>query len=491
MARQTLKLINRHFKLRSCADRAFASRKRPCLQHQIKRCFGPCALPVDREMYGRQIEYARLFLLGRRDDLLTSLEKEMRAASERMEYERAAVLRDQISAVEATLAAQRIVDFRDVDQDLVGFCREGDDVQIAIMTVVSGRLLGREDRFFTGQEFPDAEILSSFLVQRYASAPRIPDEVLLPMELKDADAIAELLSDTKGKSVRVLFPRRGARLAQTELANLNAREALAARKTDSRAVDERLEHAQKKLGLPSLPRRIECLDIAHLSGSSTVGALSAVVNGAVDRGKARKYKLRGAFEGDDYGAIAEVLERRFARAKAGEPGWEPPDLLVIDGGRGQLARALAVLEELGFADQTVVAIAKEHAGIESAPCDRIFVPGRANPLPIRRETSALLLLSMARDEAHRLANSYQAKRHRRSVITSALDDIPGVGPALRKALLKQLGSISRIRAASEEELAQVPGVGEKMARRLREALARNSADRSDSSDTPDMSDSRS
>jgi excinuclease ABC subunit C len=469
-ARQTLRLINRHFKLRSCSDRAFAARKRPCLQHQIKRCFGPCALPVDREMYGRQIEYARLFLLGRRDDLLAELEREMRRAAAGMEYERAAVLRDQIAAVEATLAAQRIVAFRDIDQDLVGFCREGDAVQITVMAVVGGRLIGREDHFFGDQEFPDAEILASFLVQRYAAVPRIPDEVLLPLALPDAEAIAEILSDARGAKVRVLHPRRGARLDQVRLADLNAKEALAARRSDARATESRLESAQRGLGLGSSPRRIECLDIAHLGGAHTVGALSAVVDGAIVRAEARKYKLRGAFEGDDYGAIAEVLQRRYARAKAGEAGWEPPDLLVIDGGRGQLARACAVLRELGFEGQAVVAIAKERAGIEGAAFDRVFVPGRANPLPLKPETAAMHLLAMARDEAHRLANSFQAKRHRRTAIRSALDDIPGVGPKLRKELLTRLGSVARIRAASEAEIASVPGVGEKLARRIKEAL---------------------
>jgi excinuclease ABC subunit C len=471
-ARETLRLLNRHFKLRSCTDRAFASRKRPCLQHQIKRCLGPCALPVDREAYGRQVEFARLFLLGRRDDLLATLGAEMRAASERMEYERAAVLRDQIAAVEATLSAQRIVDFRDVDQDVIGFFREGDAVLVAILTVVEGRLLGREDHFFSGQEFPDAEILSSFLVQRYAGAPRIPDEVLLPAELPDAEAISELLGEARGKAVRVFHPQRGPRVEQLRLAQLNAKEALAARRGDAAAVAAKLEGAQMKLGLKAPPRRIECLDIAHLGGTDTVGALSAVVDGAIDRAKARKYKLRGAHAGDDYGAIAEVLRRRFERAKAGEAGWEPPDLLVIDGGRGQLARALAVLEELGFKEQETVSIAKERAGVESAPCDRVFVPGRANPLPLKPETAALHLLAMARDEAHRLANSFQAKRHRKSTIRSALDDIPGVGPALRKRLLAQLGSMARIRGASEEELAAVPGVGEKLAKRIKAALPR-------------------
>jgi excinuclease ABC subunit C len=470
-ARQTLKLINRHFKLRSCADRAFAARTRPCLQHQIKRCFGPCALEVDREMYGRQVEYARLFLEGRRDDLLAALGGEMRRAAEEMAYERAAVLRDQIAAVESTLATQRIVDFHDVDQDVVGFHREGGEVQIAVLEVIGGRLAGKDDYHFDDQEFPDEEILSSFLVQRYARAVRIPDEVLLPVALTDADAIAEILSDARKSAVRVLSPKRGQRLAQSRLAQLNAASAFDARRKDGQAVTERLASAQRRLDLPTLPRRVECVDIAHLGGSHAVGAISAVVDGAVDRRAARTFKLRDAAAGDDFGAIAEVLKRRFARAAAGEPGWAPPDLLVVDGGRGQLARAVAVLSDLGFADQSVVALAKERGGDGDASTDRIFLRGRTNPLPIRAETSALYLLAMARDEAHRLANSYQGKLHRRAAIGSALDGVPGIGPKLRRALLTRLGSVARVREASERELAEVPGIGPALARRIKEALA--------------------
>lgn len=469
-ARQTLKLINRHFKLRSCSDRSFAARTRPCLQHQIKRCLGPCTLPVDREAYGRQVEYARLFLEGRRDDLLAALEREMLRAAEDLAYERAAVLRDQIAAVEATLATQRIVDFHDVDQDVVGFHREGGEVQISVLVVIGGRLAGKDDYHFDDQEFPDEDLLSSFLVQRYARALRTPDEILLPVALPDAAAVAELLAEARGSSVRILCPKRGQRLGQIRLATLNARNSFEARRGDAEATAARLASAQRRLGLPTPPRRIECVDIAHLGGSHTVGAFGAVVDGAVDRNAGRTFRLRVAGGGDDFAAIAEVLGRRFTRAARGEPGWAPPDLLVVDGGRGQLARAAAVLADLGFAEQPVVAIAKERAGDGVASTDRIFLRGRANPLPLRAETSALFLLAAARDEAHRLANSYQGKLHRRATIGSALDGVPGIGPKTRRALLTRLGSIARIREASEEELARVPGVGAALARRIREAL---------------------
>jgi len=471
-ARQTLKLINRHFKLRSCADRAFAARTRPCLQHQIKRCSGPCVLPVDREMYGRQVEYVRLFLEGRRDDLLAALEREMRRVADDMAYERAAVLRDQIAAVESTLAPQRIVDFRDVDQDVVGLHREGGEVQIAVLEVIGGRLAGKDDYHFDDQEFPDAEVLSSFLVQRYSRALHVPDEVLVPVTLPDASAIAEILSDARKSAVRVLCPKRGQRLAQIRLAELNARKTFEVSTGAAQAARNRLANAQRRLDLPTLPRRVECVDVAHLGGSHTVGAISAVVDGAVDRRAARTFKLREAWEGDDFGAIAEVLRRRFTRAAVGEEEWAPPDLLVVDGGRGQLARAVAVLSDLGFADQPVVALAKERAGAEAAATDRIFLRDRANPLPLKAESSALYLLAMARDEAHRLANSYHGKLRRRSAIGSALDRVSGIGPKLRRALLTHFGSVGRIRDASESELTAVPGVGPALAKRIKEELAK-------------------
>jgi excinuclease ABC subunit C len=270
--------------------------------------------------------------------------------------------------------------------------------------------------------------------------------------------------------VRVLHPKRGQRAAQLKLAQLNAKSSFAARHDDAQAIAGRLASAQRRLDLPAPPRRIECVDIAHLGGAHAVGAISVVVDGAVDRAAARKFKLREAAEGDDFGAIAEVLGRRFARAAAAEPGWEPPDLLVVDGGRGQLARAVAVLAELGFPDQPVVALAKERPVEGAASTDRIFLRGRANPLPLRAEGTSLYLLAMARDEAHRLANSYQGKLHRRSAIGSALDRVPGIGPKLRRALLTRLGSLARIRAASEADLAAVPGVGPALARRIKETL---------------------
>ncbi len=321
-----------------------------------------------------------------------------------------------------------------------------------------------------GLEFPDLVFLSSFLVQRYGGVARIPDEVIVSRELPDATLLAEVLTDQRGKKVKVLFPRRGARVDQARMADLNAHQTLSTRKRDSDDVERRLEAVQRKLKLPVTPRRIECVDIAHLAGTDTVGGISAVVDGAVDRSLGRTYKVRSVDGGDDYGAIAEVLGRRFRRALAGDDGWDAPDLLVIDGGRGQLSKALSVLEDLGVDGQPVVALAKERVKKDSEVSDRVYLPGRKNPVVLRPETMPLQVLAMARDEAHRLANKFQGKTRRKKALTSALDSIPGVGPKTRQRLLKEIGSLKRIREAAVEEIAAVKGVGPGLAARIRESL---------------------
>jgi excinuclease ABC subunit C len=469
-ARETLRLAGRHFPLRTCGDRAFANRVRPCLRHQMGRCLGPCVLPVDPEEYGRQVELVRLFLAGRGRDLLRRIEERMREAAAAFDYERAARERDRLRAVEQTLAPQRIVAASDADQDVIGLHREGDRLLLAVLEVREGRLAGRIDFPFSGQEAPDEELITTFLVQRYGSTDRVraadlPDEILVPRRLPDARWIEEILAEEGGRACRLIHPRRGPRADQLRLAELNAQQAFAAAFRDDGA-EERLARLQARLGLPALPRRIECVDIAHLSGSNTVGAVAALIDGRVERAAGRLFRVRALTAGDDFAAMAEVLGRRFRRSVARQPGWEPPDLLVVDGGRGQLARARAVLADLGLAGQQVVALAKERSGVDGAETDRVYRPGRRNPIPLRPGTAALHLLALARDEAHRLANSYQGRLRRRRALRSALDEVPGVGPKLRRALLKELGSLRAIRAASPARLAEVPGVGAVLAERI-------------------------
>ncbi|MBN2716586.1 MAG: excinuclease ABC subunit UvrC [Deltaproteobacteria bacterium] len=469
-ARQTLKLVNRFFKLRTCNDRSFNNRVRPCLQYQIKRCLAPCTLDVDRDLYKQQIQFVRLFLEGRKEDLIRQLREQMRGAAERMEYEAAAMLRDQIVAIEDTISPQQITEISNDDRDVIGLYREGERVCVVVMQIVKGRLEGRLDFFFKEQEFADDDIVSQFIVQQYQPGTKIPDEVLAPVILDDFGSLSEILSDNKGKKVRVYCPQRGKRVSQITMAARNAKDVFQSRERQEYDMAARLETVQKTLHLPRLPVRIECVDIAHFAGTNTVAAISAVVNGRIDKKTAKIYKVKAAAEGDDYLAMSEVLHRRFTRAKAHEEGWEAPDLLVIDGGRGQLNIALSVLKELDMLDQPVVALAKERAGVDSAETDRAFLPGRMNPVKVRAQTSALFLLSMARDEAHRLANGFQEKSRRKKTLTSQLDSIQGVGPRTRKALLTHFGSVKRIGEATLAQIAEVKGVGNSLAQVIHAAL---------------------
>ncbi|MBN2344730.1 MAG: excinuclease ABC subunit UvrC [Deltaproteobacteria bacterium] len=469
-ARQTLKLVNRHFKLRSCRDSNFKNRVRPCLQHQIKRCLAPCTLPVDRSEYNQQIQFVRLFLDGKKEDLIRQLQKQMEEAAQHMAYEVAATLRDQIAAIEDTISPQRITEISNEDRDIFGLYREGDRVTIVIMQIVKGRLEGRRDFFFKGQEFPDEELLSSFIIQQYRQSYEIPDEILVPASLEDMDALTEVLCDKREKKMRIHHPKRGKRVEQLKMAHANAIEVFTLRTRQEQDMESRLQAIQHTLHLPRFPRRIECIDIAHFAGTNTVAAISAVVNGKIDAKTQRVYNVKSDTGGDDYLAMHEVLTRRFTRAVKQESGWEAPDLLVIDGGKGQLNIALAVLEELGVHDQPVVALAKERQGVDSAETDRAFLPNRINPVAVRAQTSALFILSMARDEAHRLANGFQEKSRRKKTLVSALDTIPNVGPKTRQALLRHFGSVKRIRESTADQLTQVKGVSLTLAQTILNAL---------------------
>ena len=480
-ARETLKLVNKYFKLRSCKDRVMANRTRPCLNYQMHRCFGPCVLDVDEDDYRQQVEYVRLFLSGRRDDLVRELKNRMQKAADEFEYEKAALLRDQIVAVKETLAPQRVVMPGGVDQDVVGLYREGDQIVIAILEIRSGQLKGKVDFYFSGQEFPDFEILSSFIMQRYSDLSALPREIIVSTDLLDKAVLSELLTERSGRKVSVLHPLRGSRAQLAEMAVINARQLLELRIREEDVVQERLQAIQKRLRLTLLPERIECVDISHLGGGDTVGAISVTIRGQIERSLGRTYRVRNVAEGDDFAAMAEVLKRRFRRAMAEEKGWEAPDLLVVDGGRGQLSAALAALKELSVSSQSVVALAKERKGEgETLKTDRIFLPGRMNPIPLKAGISPLQILAAARDEAHRLANGYQRKMRRKKAIGSELDDIPGVGPKLRGMLLRKLGSVKKIRESSLEDLAGIPGVGQKLAQRIRDGL-RNHASSSPAS----------
>ncbi len=458
-ARQTLRLVNRHFQLRTCTDSELRNRSRPCLQHQIDRCPAPCVLPVERARYDEQVQTVALFLDGRHDELVRVLKRRMREASETMEYEQAAVHRDQLRAVERVRETQRVAVVKDVDQDVLGLHRQADQAEIAVVMVRSGKMVGVRTFDFSDVALPDDELLSSFLVQWYGRAP-VPDEVLLPRPVEAADGLEAVLAENRQqrstrasrRAPKVRVPSRGAPMSLIQMANENAQHSFAQKRRASEDLEGRLKQVQERLRLPRPPTRIECVDISHTGGDETVAAIVSLRDGAPEKKRYRSFHVRGVRGGDDYGAMYEVLSRRFRRAREKQKGWDPPDLLVVDGGKGQLGVALAALDDLGVEGQPVAALAKEkETPLGEKRVDRIYLPGQKNPIPVH-STPALAMLALARDEAHRFSNELRKKVGAKRRLTSGLDSVKGIGPKTRAKLLSTLGSLDAVKEASDAEL---------------------------------------
>ncbi|HJL15529.1 MAG TPA: excinuclease ABC subunit UvrC [Sandaracinaceae bacterium LLY-WYZ-13_1] len=466
-ARQTLRQINRFFKLRTCKDSDFRSRARPCLQHQIKRCPAPCVKEVDRDEYLAQVDLVGLFLEGRHDRLVEDLERRMREAAEDLRYEQAATYRDQLRAVERVRTAQRIATVRDVDQDVVGLHRAGDQAEVALLEVRGGHL--SQVRTFELREMtlPDDELLSSFVSEYYRHVSgRVPDELVLPMPIEAQEGLEAWLSDERGKRMRVLVPQRGNRVRLLEMAAENAAHAYREKQRAREDLEGRLGELQKKLRLSALPRRIECVDVSHLGGTDTVAAITALTDGAPDKRRYRTFRIKRVDGGDDYGAMYEVLSRRFRRGRDEEEGWELPDLFVVDGGKGQLNVALAALKDLGVEGLELAALAKERsAGGETTQVERVFLPGQMNAIPLPARSASRHFLATVRDEAHRVSNRLRQKVGKRRRLKSGLDDIPGVGPKTRARLLKRLGTLKSIAEADVETLREA-GANRRQARAI-------------------------
>jgi excinuclease ABC subunit C len=478
--RQTLAVVNRHFKLRTCTDHVLASRRRPCLQYQIKRCDAPCVYQVDPQVYGEQVRDVALFLEGKDRELVARLERRMKEASGRTEYEVAAAVRDQLKSLEKTLEDQRVVSEELRDQDVIGWHREGTAVEIAVLHVRMGKLLGRRTFHFGGQEFPDEEILSSFVSLYYDLGSYIPDEVLLPKAIEDADVKAEWLRERRpgGKNARkveVMAPQRGARAKLVTLADKNAQASYASRRDKAADIEEGLNKLQGRLQLKRKPKRIECFDISHLAGSATVASMVVFLDGEPAKSEYRTFKVKTATN-DDFASMYEVLSRRFRRSvKRSDDGsapWPLPDLLVIDGGKGQLATAMAALGDAGIDTGIngidVVGLAKEREDQhEQKQPDRVFLPRAKEAIKLRANTSELFVLSRIRDEAHRFAVTFHKSLRKRRTLRSALEDVPGVGARRKKELLKYFGSLKKVKAAGEEELVKVPGMSRSAAAAVR------------------------
>jgi len=512
-ARRTLHLVNKHFQLRTCSDQELARRKRPCLQYQIRRCLAPCVYDVDKAWYQDQVRAVALFLDGRHDELSSEIADRMKTASKNLEFELAATYRDQLRAVETIRQEQRVVAVKDVDQDVVGLYREAELVEIAVLFIRSGRVTDTAHFPTRGVELPDDEVIAAFVSQFYGeggNAVAIPDEVIVPVAFDAAAGVAEWLSERRGKRCEVLAAQRGPRADLLRMARDNAEHCFREQRRAADEVEERLAQIQKRLRLPTLPRRIECCDISHLGGTDTVGAIVALKDGQPDKKRYRTFRVRTVAHGDDYGAMYEVLARRFRRGRAAEEArsgehaeseaqaqgtreridWDLPDLFVVDGGRGQLNVALAAARDLGLHELPIVALAKEKAiagypsradqgeprprlGKVAEPkkpddlVDRVYLPGQKNGIPLRPNSAPLFFLARARDEAHRFSNRARERLGKARRLRSELDDVPGIGPVTRRSLLKTLGSLDSIRKATDEALLAVPGVNQKILRALR------------------------
>jgi excinuclease ABC subunit C len=456
--RETLRLTRQLFPLRTCSITIDGRLERPCIQYAIHRCNAPCTGWETREGYAETVRRVERFLEGKDEDLAQTLTKEMEAAAAEMKFERAAVLRDQIQSLNRVRERQKIISVEEIDQDVLGVVRQGGDACVELFFVRKGRLLGQEAFFFDKvQGWTDGEVLSAFVRQFYSKNVTPPPEILLSEEVTEAELLTEFLSGLAGRRVQLLVPQRGTRREFVTMAETNAAIALGdhllSRGNRVQLVQEDLQRA---LGLAGLPNRIEGYDISHIQGTEQVGSLVVWENGAMKKDDYKRYKIKTVAGADDFASLREMLTRRFSRAL--EEGGVLPDLVLIDGGRGQLNVGATVLAELGLDDIAVASLAKQQ--------EEVYRTDRLAPLVLDPTSPALQTLQKVRDEAHRFAITYNKALRSKRTLQSTLDAIPGVGPTIRTSLLKTLGSARRVREASVAELAAVPKVTPKMAQRI-------------------------
>jgi excinuclease ABC subunit C len=467
--RETLKEIYRIFPLRHYPLAACRRRGRPCLFYQIGQCSAPCHGKIGEAEYRELVGGVVALLSGRENEVVALLDEKMKAAAAGMRFEEAARLRDQIRAIEQTVERQKVVEAGGADQDVIGLHREGGEVEVAVLFIRRGKLIGR--RIYDLEwRLAEDELLSTFLQQFYGLDIFVPDQVLLPFALDDAPALAEWLTERKGKKVAVMAPQRGTKRELVTLAERNALEAFREKGSRREARQGVLEEIREKLHLSRPPRRMECFDISNVGGRQSVGSMVVLTDGETDKGAYRHFRIRTVEGADDYASLYEVLKRRLVR---GVEENHLPDFILIDGGKGQLSVLSAVLAELGLAERIDAAgIAKSRVlanvrgkAVERSE-ERFFLPGRKNPVLLRQGSPALFMLERLRDEAHRFAITHHRKLRGKQALQSSLEEIPGVGPARRRALLKHFGSLKKIKEASLEELKAAPGVPAPLAREI-------------------------
>lgn len=467
--RMALKMLGRVFPLRTCSDAELASRRRPCLYYHIKRCPGPCVGLIDEQSYRETVNKVSMFFKGKGEELIGALKAQMdREAAERR-YERAARTRDQLYALQRTLERERAAPAQRADRDVFGVARERERLAVQVLHVREAQLAGGSSHYFENAVFPTSEHLSSFMSQLYQSGAAIPEEIVVPEPVEGEAALLRYLGERREGPVRILIPRRGERRRLVDLAVKNAQAVLETRGGSSRYRDL-LEELQDVLDLERFPRRIECFDISNLGGKEAVASRVTFIDALPAKALYRHYRVKAVLRADDYGMMGEVLERRIAR---GIKEGDLPDLVMVDGGKGQMNVALKVLERLGVEGIGVLGIAKirdQSRRRKIRGKERIHAPQLPQPLLLEEGTGPLHLLERIRDEAHRFAITHHKSLRTKRFESSALDGIPGLGTVLKRRLIRAFGSVAEIRRAGEAELAGVQGVSRRLAARIKDHL---------------------
>lgn len=472
-ARDVLKQLYRLFPLRHYPMETCQRRGRPCLFYQLRQCSAPCHGLISREDYASIAEGATLFLEGKNRALIKVLSNKMSEAARKEKYEQAAQFRDLIRSIEITVEKQKMVTEKG-DFDVLGHYRNGQLLVIALLFIRGGSLIGGRNFTFSW-ELDDAEGISSFLNEYYSRDEYIPTGILLPIPINEPQALEELLSEKRGKKVSITVPRRGTKEELVRLAVKNAETSADENQRKRDGIERTLTELQQQLDLSNLPRRIECYDISTFQGKHAVGSKVVFQDGTADKKGYRRYRIKSVTQADDYGMMHEVLSRRFADSKSEDT---PPDLIFVDGGPGQLNVLVRVLSDLGITGPDAASLAKSRVESESGSTairrsnERVFLPGRKNPVVLRQNSAPLLLLARIRDEAHRFAVEYHTKLRSRETIRSSSPKIPGIGEKRWKMLLLHFGSVKGLQKASIEDLTEMPGISEKMAITIREHLHR-------------------
>ncbi len=472
--RQTLKVLKGIFPFRSCSRIITGNDPRPCLDYYIYNCLAPCVGAVGKQEYSRAVKQAILFLEGKQDRIVRELESKMDKASEALDFETAAQLRDQVQAIARVIEGQKIAARVRGEQDAIAFASERDRAYAQVFFIRGGKLIGRESFILQGTSSEEPEqIMTSFVKQFYGSAPYLPPLLLLQHPVEDKTVIEDWLQSKRGSKVRIQVPSRGSKKQLLDIVVENARQGLHQLKVKQlaapSALPEALAEIENELQLPHSPSRMECYDISNIQGSAAVGSMVVFENGKPKSSLYRRFRIKTVSGADDYAMLQEVLRRRFKRynlqneVTSTPDSWAVlPDLVLIDGGKGQLSSALAAMKETGAASVPLASLAKEH--------EEIFIPGRSTSIRLPGSSPGLQMLQRLRDEAHRFAIGYHQKVRRKNTFTSLLDGVPGIGPKRKRALLRQLGSVQAIREASLEELTAVSGMTSSQAKKLKEYL---------------------